>query len=130
MRGASCVDPVVADQAACILLVEDDSQLLDQLRDILIEFGYAVLTATNPFDAYYVLEQGGVDLLLTDVRWPGKTDGAMLATEVSARWPHVQILAISGSSPPEGALPPNARFLQKPFHLSKLVSEVGMFLRQ
>jgi DNA-binding response OmpR family regulator len=110
--------------------VEDNPQLRDQLADTLIGSGYLVLTAANPFDAYYILEQGGVDLLLTDIQMSGRIDGAVLAKEVSTRWPHVLIVAISESASAEGNLPSGARFIKKPLNLFGLRTEVGAVLRQ
>lgn len=113
----------------CVLIVEDEPLLLEQFADTLAGAGYDVVCATNPFDGYYILEEGAIDLLVVDLRMAGKTSGAALAGEVAQQWPDTAILVISGSAPAEGEVPPGATFLQKPFEASKLISAVNRYLK-
>jgi DNA-binding NtrC family response regulator len=112
----------------CVLVVDDEPRLLEQLKTVLEEADHGVLTAQNPFDAYYQLEEGGINLLVTDVGFAGPVDGRMLAHEVAHRWPKIAILIISGLATEPISLPQNARFLGKPFSESDFLGEVQQLL--
>lgn len=104
-----------------ILVVDDEEEVREILADTLEDFGYAVLTAANAEEALRVLAcNGGVALVITDVRMPGMS-GLELADEVRRRWPGLKVVLISGYF-----VPPQApqRFLKKPFHLKELASLV------
>ncbi|WP_322507117.1 HD domain-containing phosphohydrolase [Anaerolinea sp.] len=53
-----------------ILLVEDDSSLLEVVRDILSDAGYHVTTATNGEEALQAFRQAHPDLILSDIMMP------------------------------------------------------------
>ncbi len=102
-----------------ILVVDDEEEVREILAETLEEFGYAVLTAASGEEALPVLARdGGVALVITDVRMPGMS-GLDLAAEVRQRWPAVKVVLISGYFLPQG---PPQRFLKKPFHMKELVS--------
>ncbi|MDH3222389.1 MAG: sigma-54 dependent transcriptional regulator [Gemmatimonadota bacterium] len=56
-----------------ILLVDDETGILDTLRILLTGEGYEVATATGGEDACRLLSEEPPDLVLTDIRMPGKT---------------------------------------------------------
>ena len=56
-----------------ILLVDDETGILDTLRILLTGEGYEVLTATSGDEACRILSEAPPDLVLTDIRMPGKT---------------------------------------------------------
>lgn len=115
---------MTAPSALCVLLVEDDPEVRAVIAGLLTKEGYAVRAASNPFDAYYMLEEGAVDLLITDIHMAGKVGGGILAQEVSRTWPEVRILVISGFDPEPDDLPPGAQFLAKPFGRDELMPVV------
>lgn len=51
-----------------LLLADNDEQYLETLRDYFEKRRFAVRTATNPEEAKAILEQGGIDLAILDVR--------------------------------------------------------------
>jgi DNA-binding NtrC family response regulator len=106
------------------LIVEDKQVLLDPFSKALQLSGFEVLKAANPFDAYYLLEEGKIEILLTELSFGRKTHGAVLAQEVARQWPHICILAVSRSKPLAGELPVQAHFLAKPLSTAELVAEV------
>ena len=106
-----------------ILVVDDDDDVLEVLRDVLESDGYQVVTAQDAVQALAALEtardhQPGIVLL--DVMMPGCSGGQLLAImRRDLRWarlPVVMITASNLSGPPEGA---NA-LLRKPFDLEEL----------
>ena len=80
-----------------ILVVEDDILIRLNTADQLRADGMIVIEAVNAEEALVVLDSGAeIDLVLTDVRMPGKIDGLGLARLVRLRWPHLKVILYSG----------------------------------
>jgi DNA-binding NtrC family response regulator len=56
---------------ACILVVDDDDGVRENLAELFELVGYSILTAGSASEALKKLEDHDVDLLLTDYRMPG-----------------------------------------------------------
>jgi two-component system, NtrC family, response regulator GlrR len=69
-----------------VLLVDDEPGMLETLSDILVAAGYSVTAVGNGDDALAHLRHGGFDVVLMDIRMPGR-DG-------------VSVLVDSGCPPP------------------------------
>jgi CheY-like chemotaxis protein len=81
---------------ATILLVDDDSEVLDTLVAMVQAGGHNVLKAVDGRDALGILDRGEpVDLLLTDVMMPG-LDGFLLARMAIMRRPSLKVLYLTG----------------------------------
>lgn len=79
-----------------ILCVDDNEQSLS-IRKVMLETrGYRVITCTNSDDALRVFDQGGVDLVLTDLVMPG-IDGAELVARIKQISPHTPAILFSGT---------------------------------
>ena len=114
-----------------ILVVEDDSAILDTIADVLRFEGYLVLTAVNGDAALSVIEEQRPALVLLDMRLP-VLDG----------WETIRMLRAGGSTVPIVAMTatPNAQswaetigvqgLLVKPFDLEELLAVVGRVLRE
>ena len=79
-----------------ILLVDDDDILRDASGRVLERAGFHVLTAQDGKKALRILEEGSVDLVITDLVMP-ELDGLELIRELR-RGAGPPILAISGES--------------------------------
>ncbi len=116
---------------ARILLAEDDDNLRRLLARGLRRAGHSVVDASDGDSALALILREPVDLLLADVVMPG-VDGIELARRGSERWPGLRIMFITGFAAVAmrhrdiGAKP--ATVLAKPFHLRRLVEEVGRLL--
>jgi CheY-like chemotaxis protein len=82
---------------ARILIAEDEEGLRGLVARALTRDGHAVTTANDGAEALEALtrEQGGFELLLTDIRMP-IMDGIALALAVARDHPHVSILLMTG----------------------------------
>jgi two-component system cell cycle response regulator CpdR len=82
---------------ARILIAEDEEGLRRLVARALSQDGHAVVTANDGAEALDVLtrEQGGFELLLTDIRMP-IMDGIALALAAARDHPHVSILLMTG----------------------------------
>jgi len=103
-----------------VLVVEDTAAVLNVTVNILRRHGYTVLAADSGRAALAGLDQykGRVDLLLTDVVMPDM-NGKELAARVSARFPAVKVLFMSGHGlavvAHHGVLDENVALIVKPF---------------
>ncbi len=80
-----------------ILVVEDDSTVLNLTSDILAGLGYQVTTATHAAEALSVLQSDAkIDLLFSDVVMPGGVSGVSLARTARELRPGLRILLTSG----------------------------------
>jgi len=80
---------------AIILVVDDEDSLLRILVRFLSGLGHNVLSATNGSDALTLLEDGGVDLLITDINLP-EVDGIQVLKAARAHGRNVPAIAMSG----------------------------------
>lgn len=122
-----------ASAAPYALVVDDDARILMTTCDILEEAGFRFFEAGSGDEAIPVLEANwqSISLLFTDVEMPGETDGFALARHVSAHWPAIEIVVVSGRvHPADGDLPQGATFIAKPFstqivhdHLRRILPE-------
>ena len=127
-------EEVVAEQALAagsgtVLLVEDGDSLRTMMRELLEGSGYLVLEADSPNAALEVVgsHDDAIDLLLTDVVMPGMR-GPELAERLRELRPGLKVLFMSGYTDEalaaQGLLQKDARFVQKPFSGTTLLTEV------
>lgn len=78
-----------------ILIVDDEIGILNVLRFALSAEGYNVSTASNGREALNILEAGGIDLLLTDIRMP-VMDGLALIENLKHERIDVEVIVLTG----------------------------------
>jgi CheY-like chemotaxis protein len=121
--------PIPGRGTETLLLVEDDDAVRALVRDILASYGYNVLAAGNPLEAFSVAEQhtGPIHLLVTDVVMP-QMSGRALAERLGALRPGIAALYISGYADKaivdHGILEAGTPFLAKPFTPDALARSV------
>lgn len=110
-----------------ILVVDDDTIVLESCRRILEPEGHEVVEASSARDALRALESCAQDLLLVDVKMPVR-DGFSLMDEVLRRWPGTRIVVMSGYPTQEtvsdGRDRGAADFIAKPFSPDELIEVV------
>jgi DNA-binding NtrC family response regulator len=103
-----------------ILVVDDDTQLLDLLVDTLDAVGYQVEGATDGIEALDKLKEGRYHLMITDIKMPGM-DGITLLKKARRYYPDLPVLFITGYGAPEIIGRASADgFLAKPFRISHI----------
>ena len=111
-----------------VLVVEDHDRIRKVEAEALSSFGYDVLTAANAEEALQHLTDSRVDLLMTDIRLPGRLNGIALARAVKQSWPDVKIVIVSvdlDQFPREDLRALADGVLRKPFKLSELKERVA-----
>lgn len=116
-----------------VLLVDDNEDLVETLCEGLAmgSRDYEVLTALSVDAATAILDERAVDLVITDVKMPGKTGFDLLAHLIQHH-PGVPSIVMTGFGTPDmerrarelGSL----RFLAKPLEIAHLQSEVESVL--
>ncbi|WP_176595929.1 MULTISPECIES: hybrid sensor histidine kinase/response regulator [Sphingobium] len=101
-----------------ILAVDDDDLVLTNTAGMLEELGHTVFLATSGLDALRVLEQGSVDLVITDFAMPGMS-GTQLADEIEERLPGLPVVIITGFAELPLTMTKRPR-LDKPFKQAEL----------
>ena len=86
-----------------ILVVDDEPEILDSLRRTLRDETYRILTTTSARDALARIDQGGIDLLLTDLDMP-EMSGLELLERVRLLYPDVVRILITGHASLDSAL--------------------------
>ena len=122
-----------ATRAGRVLIVDDESDLLEISVTYLSARGYAALSAEGGNQALALLDKDGpVDVLITDIVMGGAMDGMELAQAVHRLYPHTRIIYSSGF--PADALSTrslplaDSLVLQKPYRLSELGASVDQAL--
>ncbi len=120
-----------AGQGERVLLVDDESGLLELGREWLEADGYRVDACSDPRQALAQLQAGGHALLVTDVTMPGPLDGCALAAHACRQQPGLRVLLISGYAD-DDALAELSRWplLLKPFTAVELLQAVRRRLDQ
>jgi len=80
-----------------ILIVDDESALLNLCETILKQHGYSTFCAESAKQALEILETESIDLLLSDIIMP-EMDGYELASVVQKKYPDIKIQLASGFS--------------------------------
>lgn len=116
-----------------ILVVDDEHAVVEALRALLEDEGYAVTTAANGEEALTAIDDGSeADLVLLDVMMP-RLDGRGVLRAIHAH-PTRRALPVIMMSAAVDPLPPEelggAVFLAKPFEMPRLLRTIERLLRQ
>jgi two-component system response regulator HydG len=120
-------------ESATLLVADDDPAVRQSLERALAREGYTVVLAPDGQAALDRLRQGGVDLLLSDLRMPGLT-GLELLREVKAAVPDVDVILLTAFGTVEEAVMAMkdgaVDFLTKPFQRAQLIRVIRKALER
>ena len=115
-----------------ILIIDDESDIRAQIRDILSDHGYQILQADSASAARKLVRQQPVDLALLDIWMPGEDGMSLLRSWRHDDTPEFPILMMSGHGNIETALEATRlgawHYLEKPFAMDKLLLSVSRAL--
>lgn len=115
-----------------ILLVEDEADVRDVVRDTLSFVGFAVDTAEDGVEAIEKVRETGFDLILTDLMMP-RMDGLELLKRVKEFQPHINVIIMSGYGTIETAVDAMKHgatdFITKPANSGELLVRVSRALK-
>jgi DNA-binding response OmpR family regulator len=111
-----------------LLIIDDDAQLLTLYRDLLLPYGFEVLTAGDGQDAIPIVEQNpDILLVILDLAMP-RMDGREWLRWFRGRRKESPVIVISSYKleAADEELKP-AVILEKPFQVAELLDMVGLF---
>jgi CheY-like chemotaxis protein len=114
-----------------ILVIDDDDQIRELIREVLERVGHTVFEADNGDSGIKMVGAETVDVVVTDIIMPDK-DGLETITELRKSHPEIKIIAISGGGrrvnrdylPTAQAFGAD-RVLYKPFRPQEVVQAVN-----
>jgi DNA-binding response OmpR family regulator len=114
-----------------ILIVDDERSITDLLKLHLEEEGYVTVAAQSVDKALKVLDQGAVDLVMLDIRLPGK-DGFDFLRQICTKHgkPKVPVIVMTGRGELESLMEGIAvdGFVNKPFEMHLVLGTVKKVL--
>lgn len=114
-----------------ILIIDDETGILELLNGYLKEQGYIVHLTTHARTALVLLESISVDLIITDIVMPGM-EGIEFINELRRERYDVKIIAMSGGNPSldksiyldvASAIGADA-VIEKPFNLNEVLAVI------
>lgn len=121
------------EKAKTILVMDDEPDYVELVKQFLEEEGYRVLTAHNGEAGVKIIEEMRPDLVIMDVNMPHK-DGLQFYREISTAHGRAKLPVLVITA--RGELEPLFRdlevegFLTKPFVISKLLNEIQMIFNK
>lgn len=116
-----------------VLCVEDELDVLHEIRDFLIDHVNLVLTASDGSSAMEIFKAEKPDIVITDIRMP-VLSGLDLVTGIKTLDPDARIIVISAYSETDYFLhmidKRISRFLLKPFSLKDLLDQVDILCQE
>jgi CheY-like chemotaxis protein len=116
---------------ATVLLVEDEALVREMIAEELREAGLNVIEAEDgDLAADLIAAHDDIDLLFTDVKLPGRTDGWEVARRARQRFASLPVVYASGHAISRAAEVPNAIFFNKPYKPSAVVQVIKGLLER
>ena len=117
---------------ATILLVDDETRMLDLLALYLTQAGYKCIKRTSGNEAISFLEDNHADLVLLDVMMP-EMDGWETCSEIRRHWDIPVIMLTARSEKPDiirGLKAGADDYITKPFDEGELIARIEAVLRR
>jgi DNA-binding NtrC family response regulator len=116
-----------------ILIIDDDCNLCSALQEELNEVGYQASFVNNGDDAFPFMEQHKVDLILLDLKMPGK-DGFDVLREMTEKKILIKVIVLTAYADVKGAIE-SARlgacdFISKPYDFDELLITIRKVLQK
>lgn len=127
-------EPLPRGNGELILVVDDETSILDITKQTLLAFGYRVLTAEDGAQAIslYALQRDEVALVITDMMMP-VMDGSALIRAMQRINPKVRVIAASGLKGNQDLARATSagvkHFLPKPYSADMLLQLIDLVLR-
>ena len=114
-----------------ILVAEDEKITLDNIVETLAEEGYQATGAADGAEALRRLEEGAFDLVISDIKMPGRT-GLELLAKVREERPETDVILITGYGSISAAVDAMRRgasdYVTKPVDPDQLLSLMRVWL--
>jgi DNA-binding NtrC family response regulator len=116
-----------------ILIAEDKPSMLRMLSQVFSENNYRVLECHNGAEAVARIREGGIDLIITDLKMPG-ADGLTVLQESKKHLPGTAVIIITAFGTVENAVEAMREgafdYILKPFSVAEIEVKVAKALEQ
>lgn len=113
--------------ARTILVVDDETSILQSLEGILSDEGFEVMTAESGLQALESMEELLPDLVLLDI-WMPDLDGIETLEKIKSLYPNLQVIMMSGHGNIETAVKATKvgayDYIEKPLSLDKMLLSI------
>jgi CheY-like chemotaxis protein len=114
------------DAKPVVLIVEDDELVREAIVLELEEAGFEVHAAESGDEASFLLpKMRRIDLLLTDIRMPGRINGWVLADMARCRRPDLPVIYASAYRPEDSREVEGSLFISKPYRVGEILAAIG-----
>ncbi len=86
-----------------VLIVDDEQSIRELLSEMLSVAGFQCTTSPNAEEALQILREGGISLVISDLKMPGK-DGMALLKDIQENYPEVCVILLTGYGTVETAV--------------------------
>ncbi len=108
------------DTGLKILVVDDDSYLLDLMIETLTTIGYEAVGAPGGAEALKIIRSSEISMVITDIKMP-KMNGIEFAKSVRKEFPDLPIVFISGAFTPSVLRQIEGQpYIPKPFRINQI----------
>lgn len=103
-----------------ILVVDDEQRVRDEIGEFLVENNYDVFKASAPSEAFNILKEKEIHIVILDIKMP-EMDGLTALSIIKENYPSVEVIMISGHGDMNSVIDAMRRdaadFFPKPFRL-------------
>jgi len=114
-------------QKGAILIIDDEPKMCKILRFALEPEGHTVVTAETAEEGVEKFSQGSFDLVVTDLKMPGK-DGLFVLSQVKKQHPETEVILMTAYASAQNAVEAMKKgaydYIIKPFELDELKVKV------
>ncbi|MCA1794276.1 MAG: sigma-54-dependent transcriptional regulator [Desulfotignum sp.] len=111
-----------------VLIVDDETTIIESLEGILSDDGFEVMHAFNGYEALQKIETQSPDIVLLDIWMPGM-DGIETLQEIKKGFPNIPVVMITGHGSIESAVDATKSgaydFLEKPLSIDKVMVTIN-----
>jgi putative two-component system response regulator len=115
-------------KAGTIMVVDDDSDILNVVCLLLRENSYAIFPCRSGAKALEKLQQASVDVVLADIKMPGGLSGIDLLDQLHMLYPEVPVILMTAYADLNNAIDAIKKgafdFIQKPYKQEQLIYSV------
>lgn len=103
-----------------ILVLDDEKVFRDEITEFLENDSFHVFSAEKPSEAFGILENNEIDVMILDLRLP-EMDGIQVLQKVRQSWPDIEVIMITGHGDMDAVIQAMrngaVEFFPKPFRL-------------
>lgn len=113
-----------------ILVVDDEKDTREMMKDVFVSKGYEVFTAGNGLEALSRIPEAEPDIIISDIRMP-KMDGMELLENIRKKFAHIPVIMVTAHGTIETAVEAMKMgakdYILKPFRLDEILTKIKTF---